>query len=48
MVDKLHRHFQSLHQRELCVSKIRQMNLDIEDLEGSKEIATTERFEETS
>ena len=43
MVAKLHRHLQSFHQRELRVSNLRQMNLEIEELEGSKEIATTER-----
>ena len=43
MVAKLHRHLQSFHQRELRVSNLRRLNLEIEELEGSKEIATTER-----
>ena len=43
MVAKLHRHLQSFHQRELRVSNLRQINLEIEDLEGSRESATTER-----
>ena len=43
MVAKLHRHLQSFHQRELRVSNLRRINLEIEELEGSKEIATTER-----
>ena len=43
MVAKLHRHLQSSHQRELRVSNFRRINLEIENLEGSKEIATTER-----
>ena len=43
MVAKLHCHLQSFHQRELRVSNLRQINLEIEELEGSKEIATTER-----
>ena len=34
---------QSFHQRELRVSNLRRINLEIEELEGSKEIATTER-----
>ena len=42
MVAKLHRHLQSFHQRELRVSNLRRINLEIEELEGSKEIATTE------
>ena len=43
MVAKLHRHLQSFHQRELRVSNLRRINQEIEELEGSKEIATTER-----
>ena len=43
MVAKLHRHLQLFHQRELRVSNLRRINLEIEELEGSKEIATTER-----
>ena len=43
MVAKLHRHLQSFHQRELRVTNFRRINLEIEELEGSKEIATTER-----
>ena len=43
MVAKLHRHLQSFHQGELRVSNLRRTNLEIEELEGSKEIATTER-----
>ena len=45
MVFKLHRHLQSLHQRELRVSNLRRINLEIEEIEESKEIATTERGE---
>ena len=41
MVAKLHRHLQSFHQRELRVSNLRRINLEIEELEGSKEIATS-------
>ena len=41
MVAKLH--LQSFHQRELRVSNLRRINLEIEELEGSKEIATSER-----
>ena len=40
---KLHRHLQSFHQRELRVSNLRRINLEIEELEGSRETATTER-----
>ena len=43
MVAKLHCHVQSFHQRELRVSNLRRINLEIEILEGSKEIARTER-----
>ena len=43
MVAKLHRHLQSFHQRELRVSNLRRINLEIEELEGSKEIVTIER-----
>ena len=43
MAAKLHPHLQSFHQRELRVSNLRRINLEIEELEGSKEIATTER-----
>ena len=43
MVAKLHRHLQSLHQRELRVSNLGRINLEKEGLEGSKETATTER-----
>ena len=43
MVAKLHRHLQSFHQRELRVSNLRRINLEIEELEGSKVIVTTER-----
>ena len=39
---KLHCHLQSFHQRELRVSNLRRINLEIEELEGSKEIATTD------
>ena len=42
MVAKLHRHWQSFHQCELSVSNLRRINLKIEELEGSKETATTE------
>ena len=35
MVAKLHRHLQSFHQRELRVSNLRRINLEIEELEGS-------------
>ena len=43
MVAKLHRHLQSFHQKELRGSNLRRINLELEELEGSKEIATTER-----
>ena len=43
MVAHLHRHLQSFHQRELRISNLRPINLEIEEIEGSKEIATTER-----
>ena len=43
MVAKSHRHLQSIHQRELRVSNFRRINLEIEELEVSKKIATTER-----
>ena len=43
LVAKLYRHLQSFHQKELRVSNLKWINLEIEDLEGSKEIATTER-----
>ena len=39
-VAELHRHLQSFHQREL---RVRRINLEIEELEGSKETASTER-----
>ena len=39
MVAKLHRHLQSFY----SVSNLRRINLEIEELEGSNEIATTER-----
>ena len=42
MVAKLPRHLQPFHQREFRVSNLRQINLEIEELEGSKEIAKTE------
>ena len=40
---KLYRQLQSFHQRELRISNLRRINLEIEELEESKEIATTER-----
>ena len=43
MVFKLHRHLQSFHQRELRVSNLKRINLEIEEIEESKEIATTEQ-----
>ena len=43
LVAKLHRHLQSFHQREHCISNLRRINLEIEELEVSKEVATTER-----
>ena len=43
MVTNLHRHLQSFHHIELSVSNLRQIYLEIEKLERSKEIATTER-----
>ena len=43
MVAKLRRHLQSFHQRELCVSNLRRINLEKEEVEESKEIATTEK-----
>ena len=43
MVAKLHRHLQSFYQRELRVSNLGRINLEIEELEGSKETARTER-----
>ena len=43
MVPKLHRHLQSFHQRGLRVSNLRRINLEIEEIEGSKVINTTER-----
>ena len=43
MVAKLHRHLQSFHQKELRASNFRRINLEVEELEGSKEIATSER-----
>ena len=43
MVAHLHRHLQSFHQRELRISNLRPINLVVEEIEGSKEIATTER-----
>ena len=42
MVAKLHRHLQSFHQKELRVSNLRRINLEIEELERSRETATTE------
>ena len=36
-------YLQSSHQRELRVSNFRRINLELEELEGSKETATTER-----
>ena len=40
---KIHRNLQSFHQRELRVSKLRRLNLEIEELQTSKGTATTER-----
>ena len=43
MVAKLHRHLQSFHQREVRDSNLRRINLEIEEIEESIEIATTEQ-----
>ena len=43
MIDKLHGHLQPFHQSELRVSNLSRINLEIEELEGSKETALTER-----
>ena len=42
MTAKLHRHLQSFHQRVLRVSNLRRINLEIEELGGSEEVAPTE------
>ena len=43
MIAKLHGHMLSFHQRGLRFRNLRRINQEKEDLEGSKEIATTER-----
>ena len=42
MVAKLTRHLQSFHQRELRLSHIRRIDLEIQELEGTKVFATTD------